>query len=101
MNNTKWKELRLGILESGARPQWRGKNLGSDVIGQWDREWYYHFILDGHEATEWYEIKADNDEQKRAIEDVLRKYQIPVEIRDGIYRIYGYANDTSKIVALK
>ena len=101
MNNTKWRELRLGILESRAKPSFRGKNLGSDVIGRWDREWYYHFDEGGHEATEWYEIKADSDEEQRAVEEVLRKYQIPVEIRDGIYRIYGYANDTSKIIVLK
>lgn len=101
MNDTKWRELRLGILESGVRPPWRGKNLDSPTIGQWDREWYYHFDLGGHDATEWYEIKVESDEEKRAVEEILRKYRIPVEIRDGLYRIYGYSDDTSKMVILK
>jgi hypothetical protein len=101
MNDTKWRELRLGILESRARPYWRGKNLSSDTIGRWDCEWYYHFDVGGHDATEWYEIRVDHDEERRAVEEVLRKYQIPVEIRDGLYRLYGYVDDTSNIVILK
>jgi Family of unknown function (DUF6678) len=101
MNNTKWQELRLGILQSNTRIWFRGKNLDSEAIGQWDCEWYHHFDLGGHEATEWYELRADTDEGKRAIEAVLRTYHIPVEMRDGIYRIYGYVDDTSDINYLK
>lgn len=101
MNDTKWRELRLGILQANQRVWFRGKNLDSDAIGQWDCEWFYHFALDGHDATEWYELKADTDEGRRAIEDVLRTHHIPVELRDGIYRIYGYADDTSKLTYLK
>jgi hypothetical protein len=101
MNDTKWQELRLGILRSNERVYFRGKNLGSDSIGQWDSEWYYHFNLDGHDETEWYELKADTEEGRRAIEDVLRTYHVPVELRDGVYRIYGYADDASDITYLK
>ena len=101
MNDTKWRELRLGILQSNTRVWFRGKNLDSEAIGRWDCEWYYHFDEGGHETTEWYELRADTDEGKRAIEDILRTYHIPVEMRDGIYRIYGYADNTSDINYLK
>ena len=101
MNETKWQELRLGILASNARVHFRGKNLESDSIGQWDCEWYHHFNLGGHDATEWCELKADTEEGRRAIEGVLRTYHIPVELRGGIYRIYGYADDTSNITYLR
>jgi hypothetical protein len=60
MNDAKWRELRLGILQS-----------------------------------------EETEEERRVMEGVLRKYHIPVEIRDGLYRIYGYANDTSNITFLK
>ena len=101
MNDTKWKELRRGILESGARPSFRAENPGSDAIGSWDSEWHHHFCLSGYDATEWCEIRPDSDDEKRVVEEVLRKYQIPIELHDGIYRIYGYVNDTARIVVLK
>lgn len=101
MNDTKWQELRLGILQSRTRVHFRGKDLETESVGQWDCEWYHHFNLGGHDSTEWIELRADTDEARRAVEDVLRTHHIPVEIRDGIYRVYGYTDDTSKITYLK
>jgi hypothetical protein len=101
MNNTKWQELRLGMLQSKSSVYFRGKDLETGSIGSWDCEWYHHFNLGGHDSTEWIELRPDTDDERRAVEDILRTYHIPVEIRDGIYRIYGYADDTSKITYLK
>ena len=101
MNNTKWQELRIGTLQSKARVHFRGKDLETGSIGQWDCEWHYHFSLNGHDSTEWIELRPDTEEERRTVEDILRTYHIPVELRDGLYRIYGYADDTSRITYLK
>jgi len=101
MNNTKWQELRLGMLQSSARVHFRGKDLETGSIGGWDCEWHYHFCLSGHDSIEWIELRPATDEERRTVEDILRTSHIPVELREGLYRIYGYAADTSKITYLK
>src|SRR5689334_20837395 len=101
MNNSKWKELRLGMLRYGGLVAYRMKNVETGYICDWDREWYYHFQEEGYDWIEWVELEVESDEQRNAVESVLRAHHIPFERGEKVYRVYGYASDTSVVTYIE
>jgi hypothetical protein len=72
---------------------WRTKEIESEYISEWDREWYYHFRAGGHKNIEWVEILVENEEIKQQVIKVLKPIHVPGEIEEEIIRVYGYAKD--------
>ena len=93
MNNTKWEEIRQGMLALGElSPQWRTKDSDSGHVSHWDGEWYYHFSEDGYDSIEWLEIATPSAEQRAAVAHLLRSVHVPGEVTDAGFRVYGYVS---------
>lgn len=90
MNNTKWEELRLAMLEFEDSPRWRTRDVQTGYESHWDREWYYHFRDGGYSSIEWVEIAADSPEQLLAIQAALARVHVPGERTEAGFRVYGY-----------
>lgn len=50
-NDTKWRELRIAMLDldQADQPDFRCKDLENGVLGARDGEWYYHRLQGGWE----------------------------------------------------
>jgi hypothetical protein len=97
MNNTKWEQLRVAMIElDGFRPQWRAKDL-SGFVSSWDGEWYYHFRDGGYASIEWVEIRVNSPDQDGAVATALRRVHVPGRRIENGFRVYGYANDGEAI----
>jgi hypothetical protein len=90
MNNTKWVEIRLAMYEYPNIRKWRVKDIETGNIGSWDGEWYYHFKLGGYKTIEWLEIKAETEEIRNDVLEILNSIHIPGEVLDDVIRVYGY-----------
>ena len=91
MNDKKWEELRLAMYELGElTPAWRIRNIESGSVGQWDKEWFYHFRDGGYKSIEWVEIKTLSPEQEVAVLEALSSIHVPGERISEGYRVYGH-----------
>lgn len=90
LNNTKWDELRLAMYGLEMPPLWRTKDVASGYICPWDGEWFYRFRADGYETIEWVEIQIRSDEQRLAVEAILKAIHLPGERTDLGFKVYGY-----------
>jgi hypothetical protein len=92
MNETKWEELRLEMFRIGPpAPAWRTKDVESGYVSEWDREWFYHFRLDGYRTIEWVEIKAETVEEELAILEILKKIHVPGTKTENGFKVLGYS----------
>jgi hypothetical protein len=90
MNNTKWGELRIGMLGLGElSPRFRVRNLRSGDVSSWDREWFYHFS-GRHEEDEWVELEVASSAQHDTVLRLLRSLHVPGIKTEHGFKIYGY-----------
>ena len=97
MNNTKWEEIREAMCNTPTHFQWRTKDIETGYISMWDVEWYYHFRLGDYKYIEWLEIKADTEELRKDLLDILEKVHVPGKILEDAIRVYGYAGTGSYV----
>jgi hypothetical protein len=102
MNDTKWRELRMAMVERTEKPRYRVQCLLSQPTppDNWDGDWFYH--LPTFAWIEWLDIdpihvksrghllEAARVDLTQEILDLLRSLSIPCETQDGLIRIYGY-----------
>ena len=102
MNDTKWRELRMAMVERAEKPRYRVQCLLSQPThpDNWDGDWYYH--LPTFAWIEWLDIdpiyvksrghllEAARVDLTQEILDLLRSLSIPCERQDGLIRVYGY-----------
>lgn len=94
MNNTKWDELRLAMVQLGAlKPQWRTRATGSGHLSGWDGEWFYHFREGGYETIEWVEIKVTSPEQRAGVLAALQLIHVPGEETPQGFQVFGHVPD--------
>jgi hypothetical protein len=96
MNNTKWEEIRIGMLELQYPVRWRTRSLKTGHVSSWDADWYYHFrLLDNivteksYPLIEWLEIDLSHD--KEEILAILKKIHIPGILMENSVKIIGYS----------
>lgn len=116
MNDTKWRELRRAVLaDMPFNPAYIMKTLfeqeypfeedfQNDVcyFGDWHEGFTYGEYYHGYFAIEWVKVRPrylkycgrliepeviDASDQ---FEKILNQYQIPYELENGMYCIYGY-----------
>ena len=97
MNNTKWEEIREAMYNSPTHIQWRTKDIETGYISTWDAEWYYHFRLGDYKYIEWLEIKAETDELRKDLLDILQKIHVPGKVLEDVIRVYGYVDTESYV----
>ncbi|WP_051348390.1 DUF6678 family protein [Peribacillus kribbensis] len=94
MNNTEWEEIRSAMLDSPNAHQWRTKDIETGYICPWDGEWFYHFKIDGeldsYKSILWLEIKAETEEIRNEVLEILKKIHVPGEVHDKVIRVYGF-----------
>lgn len=111
MNNTKWKELINSMLNDMPFPPpydikyvdlpAEDYNINKDIYYHGD--WYEPFqFTEEYVAIEWIKIKPailkhrgflispEVIDETQELINILEKYNIPYEEKDGIYTIYGY-----------
>lgn len=116
MNDTKWNELRSAVLNDLPFPPPyimktlfeancpEEKNFQHDVWYQGD--WYegltYKNYFNGGFAVEWIKVRPrylkhrgqliepEIIDETEEFEEILRRYDIPYDIENGMYCIYGY-----------
>ncbi len=116
MNDTKWKELRNAmwnempfpppfilktIFEEGC-PQESFFQTDVTYLGDWDESFLYDNYLEMWFVIEWIKvrprylkkrgrlIKPELIDATGLFVDILTKYHIPYEEKNGVYCIYGY-----------
>jgi len=90
MNNTKWEELRLAMLDLEEPPRWRTRDLSTGHESSWDREWHYHFQQGGYGSIEWVEIAAESSEQLLELQAALARVHVPGERTEAGFKVYGF-----------
>ncbi|MCG6170123.1 hypothetical protein LFX25_19660 [Leptospira sp. FAT2] len=93
MNETKWKEIKLLMVNYSFLVYWRTKDLYTQHISNWDGEWFYHFTLGGYKTIELLEIKVVEEEKFEQVLADLKAIHVPGKINDKIITIYGYQKD--------
>ena len=92
MNNTKWEELRLAMLNArGHSPRWRTRDVETGYLSPWGGDWLHHFRQGGYSNIEWVEIAAQDAEQLATIQAALARIHVPGERTEFGFRVYGYA----------
>jgi hypothetical protein len=96
MNDTKWREVCLGMYALEPRPRFRTRDLLSPpgYVSAWDREWYYH--PRPYLTIEWMEVEPVEGANVGPVVDVLRRVGAPFERTDGGVRVYGYTRASSQ-----
>jgi hypothetical protein len=91
-NDTKWRELRTAILEleNTECPSFRCMNIETGQLGQWDDEWFYHWLHGGWEWMEWVELRVHTPQQRDALRAILKQLRFAGEETADGFRIYGY-----------
>lgn len=97
MNNTKWEEIREAMCNTPNHFQWRTKDIETGYITMWDAESYYHFRLGDYNYIEWLEIKADTEELRKNLLDILEKIHVPRKVLEDAIRVYEYADTGSYV----
>jgi len=104
MNNTKWKELINEITsKEDFDPSVNIKTVfDKKNNGLFSPVWWNEVESDGFELIEWMEInpikteqigrlvEPKNEDFSDFIENCLKMHSIPYEIKEGIFKIYGY-----------
>ena len=90
INDTKWDEVRLAMHALNPSPRWRTKNLQTEYVSNWDREWYYHFSEGGYSNIEWLEIDCDPGSMLTSVEEALSAIHVPGKRIESGFRVYGY-----------
>ncbi|QFF99361.1 hypothetical protein PB01_11310 [Psychrobacillus glaciei] len=97
MNDTKWEEIWLAMIDIPELIYWRTKDMETNYISDWDVEWFYHFKLDGnrdsYKTIEWLEIKFDSEEIKNKLVKILKEMHTPGEVLSNTIKAYGYIKE--------
>ncbi|MEI3612358.1 DUF6678 family protein [Pseudogracilibacillus sp. SO30301A] len=101
MNDTKWEEIWLAMIDIPELIYWRTKDIDTKYISHWDAEWFYHFKLNGnresYKTIEWLEIKAESEEIKNKVIKMLKEIHVPGEVLSDTIKVYGYIKEDSFI----
>ena len=100
LNNTKWDELRRALHDLPTKTRFRIKTLGHSYVSNWDGEWFYHFHEGGYSDIEWAEINLTPEEQSLVIRELAVK-AIPYELSEYGLKVFGYIDDTSRLIVSK
>lgn len=90
LNDTRWRELRLAMLELEHPPQWVSTAIGGYRYGP-DREWFYHFQQRGYSDLLHVDIIADDHVHRQAIRAAILPIHLPGAETEKGFRIFGYA----------
>ena len=94
MNNTKWRELQMAMINlQEKKPYWRTRCITNGYVSNWDGDWHYHFSEGGFKDIEWVELKVKNEEQKGSVLSVLKSINLPGEVTDIGFMLYGYIDE--------
>jgi len=96
LNNTKWEELRLAMLDLDLVVPWRCKVLGRSFISGWDGEWHSHFRDGPYDDIEWTELKVAPADRHRVLA-ALAVHAIPYEVSAEGVTVFGYIDDTGRL----
>jgi hypothetical protein len=92
LNDTKWDELRLAMYALGQQaPDFRVREIGADLPGPWDGEWYYHFRQGGYRSIEQVELRLRDSAHRGAITAAIERIGLPGTCTDAGFVVYGYA----------
>lgn len=99
MNNTKWNEIRLAMVNMTSPPLWKITTLNGFESAV-DGEWFYHFSKGGYSDIQYLDILTNSVEQHGLVGAILRAIHLPgIETSTG-YRILGYADSACKVAYL-
>ena len=102
MNDTKWEELRLAMLDLGElSPRFRVLDVKKENPSIWDADWFYHFRNGEYKYRKWVEIETKSLEQFNAVLEKLRQIRVPGERIESGFRIFGYGTPGEYIDYLK
>ncbi len=91
MNDTKWAELRLAMLEVEPRPTWSAVSRQTDVRCDPDSDWFYHFRIGSYSDLLLVDIGTPEPQQRAEVRAALRRIHLPAEETTGGFRVLGYA----------
>ena len=92
MNNTKWEEVRLAMLDIQPPPLWSTLSANGHQSKP-DREWFYHFSAGGYADIVSVDITADDDAHRAKILSALQAIHLPGELTADGFRVFGYVED--------
>ncbi len=94
-NDTKWRELRVAVLElaPSEQPRFRCKSLETGYLSEWDGEWYYHWTIGGWDWMEWAELSVETAAQREPVRAILKRIRFAGEETTEGFRIYGYVRN--------
>lgn len=96
MNNTKWNEIRMAMINMISPPLWKTTSLNGYESAV-DSEWFYHFSEGGYSDIQYLDILTNSVEQHAVVGAILRAIHLPgIETSTG-YRILGYADSASNV----
>lgn len=91
MNNTKWNEIRMAMINMISPPLWKTTSLNGYESAV-DSEWFYHFSEGGYSDIQYLDILTNSVEQHAVVGAILRAIHLPgIETSTG-YRILGYCS---------
>ncbi|WP_244631127.1 DUF6678 family protein [Aureimonas sp. ME7] len=89
MNNTKWNEIRLEMLEIQPRPLWSTLSTHGHRYPR-DGEWFYHFSAGGYDDILLVDIFTDTLAQRELVRAALKRVHVPGEETAEGFRVFGY-----------
>jgi hypothetical protein len=97
MNDTKWRELRSGLLALKFPPRLRVRDLlaPAGYVTPWDHYWYDHLMPSV--SLEWVELDLQSVPAREPILDVLRKVGVPYAEVEGNLRVHGYSRSSPSL----
>lgn len=96
MNNTKWNEIRMAMVNMTSPPLWKTTSLNGYESAA-DGEWFYHFNEGGYSHILYLDVLTNSYEQHAVVGTILRAIHLPgIETSTG-YRILGYADSACNV----
>lgn len=93
MNDTKWGELRLAMLEIEPSPAWSSISRETGYRYGPDSEWYHHFRIGGYIDFLLVDIATPDAQQRDVVRSALKAVHVPGEETPNGFRVYGYATE--------
>lgn len=91
INDTRWAELRLAMLDIEPRPTWSSVSRQTGYRYDPDADWFYHFRIGPYSDLLLVDIATPDPEQRAAARVALKRIHLPGEETIGGFRVLGYA----------
>lgn len=91
MNDTKWAELRLAMLDIEPRPIWSSVTRETNYRYGPDSDWFYHFCAGPYSDLLFVDIETPDPQQRTKARAALKSIHLPGEETADGFRVLGYA----------